>query len=213
MTPLRVVAVSLVVSCLLCLHSTPVSANVPHAVRSADGSFAVLFGSEGGQGSIKVFKNTSANARGDADGPEFKRTFEVRFDRIDETDASTGNKVQSAAGFATDASLWQGPTPVTVDGVNSQLVSLTNNALMVRTQAHRDTSAHCHTSTHARSLNLHSTSTRVPSRTNPRGEWSLLNLRGIAAAAAHDATAHCRSVTCRSLCLCLCLCWFRSTTK
>lgn len=117
----------LLASALLC-SSSLVAANIPQAVRSADGSFAVLFGNSGGDGSIKVLKNTT-NGAGQT---VFQRTFEMRLQSIQEIAASNGRVVQSASRYAADSSNWMGPSATTLNGLSAQLCTYQNTSLNVR---------------------------------------------------------------------------------
>lgn len=121
---LRTVALT---SALLCLGSnvTPVSAGISQAVLSADGSFGVEFGSSGGSGSLKVYKNVSLTGNSGTGG---KRSFEMRLKDISELNAA-GTEVQKAQGYATDESNWYGPTATALDGVPTQLCTYRNATL------------------------------------------------------------------------------------
>jgi opacity protein-like surface antigen len=100
---------------LVCATAVVVADTV---VSSADGSLGCEFKSSGGSGSVVVLTNQTKN-----DGSKLDRSFEIRWDKIEEQNPS-GNKVQDASGYAVDAALWQGPTGVTFNGVAAQRIHL-----------------------------------------------------------------------------------------
>lgn len=115
LSPLRLLVVALGFSSL-CLASAK-------DVRSSDGKFSCEFGG----GSIKVYLDKNATRM---DGQESdERSFEVRFNRIEETSPS-GDRVQEASEYANE-DMWTGPIATTLNGLPTELVQIVDNGVMI----------------------------------------------------------------------------------